>query len=545
MKRPLIITILIICLTCPAAIHGDHLPDSTASAIALKPSAPTDEIIAHAKHYADQGMYTEQAGLLEGLLREKRNLTSRQQVYVLYTLAYSYYATGVYQRCFNHLFQLLSLEKSKELKEYDCLAHILLADIYARFDNPNKAASMLSLAERDLRSAALNRQQRDNLRQRIHQQWSTVYAMRKEWPQFLSALHMADSLGEHDATDRTRRLLDYGIYYWQTGDTRLASNYFEQIIAQPEWTYDRMAAICNYADLLVEGKQYTRAGEITDLGFSLLEGHRNDEMKASLLRIKARLLANEGDGAAAYRTLEQSIAISDSIDKWHSRHSVLEAARDYEQSLDEAEKQHIIDTHRYRLYQIIGLVVIVLAVILMATWLWIKSKRVASRNRDLEQQLKQQLRSHAEDLTRTREDLSKKQRNIVALTLKMARLNELLGKTVDETNSDDAEMRIKALRAELKSSSINRNVWEIFDLLFEQTDPKFYASLRQRHPDLTRGETRMCAYIMMNLSTKEIAVVTNRSARTVESVKYRLGKKINVPDGMTTADYLRSLSDVT
>lgn len=536
MKSPVII-ILLLLLSAPR-ISADTIP-------AAGGVATPNEIMAHAKHYADLGMYTEQAELLESLLRDNRDLKLRQQIELLYSLSFSYYATGVYQRCFNHLFQLLPIDKPGELKEYDCLAHIILADIYVRFDNPNKAAAVLTQAEKDLRHSTCDRQRRDNLWQRIHQQWSTVHAARKEWPQFLSSIQMADSLGEHTEVDRTRRLLDYGIYYWQTGDTRLASNYFEQIIAQPEWSYDRMAAICNYADLLVEKKQYDRAREITDLGLSLLNGHKNDAMKADLLRIKAKLLDLKGDSPGAYTLLEQSYQLSDSIEKWHSRHSVLEAARDYELSLDEAEKQNILHSQRYRLYQIIALAVLVLTVFLIALGLWVKGKRVKARNLQLELQLRQQLKEHADDLTKTKEDLSKKQRNIVALTLKMARLNEILGKTVDESNTEDAELRINTLRTELKSSAINRNVWEIFDLLFEQTDPKFYAALRKRHPDLTQGETRMCAYIMMNLSTKEIAVVTNRSARTVESVKYRLGKKINVPEGMSTADYLRSLSKAT
>lgn len=51
----------------------------------------------------------------------------------------------------------------------------------------------------------------------------------------------------------------------------------------------------------------------------------------------------------------------------------------------------------------------------------------------------------------------------------------------------------------------------------------------------------MCAYIFMNLGTKEIATMTNRSTRTVETVKYRLNKKLSPPDGISLGDYLRSL----
>lgn len=53
----------------------------------------------------------------------------------------------------------------------------------------------------------------------------------------------------------------------------------------------------------------------------------------------------------------------------------------------------------------------------------------------------------------------------------------------------------------------------------------------------------MCAFIIMNMSTKEIAQLTNRSVRTVENIKYNIGKKMALPEGQSLTMYLRSLTE--
>ena len=55
-------------------------------------------------------------------------------------------------------------------------------------------------------------------------------------------------------------------------------------------------------------------------------------------------------------------------------------------------------------------------------------------------------------------------------------------------------------------------------------------ALHARHPDLSDNERMMCAYLKMNLSTKEIAPLLNISVRGVETIRYRLRKKFGFGD---------------
>ncbi|MEC3905734.1 transcriptional regulator [Tamlana sp. 2201CG12-4] len=67
--------------------------------------------------------------------------------------------------------------------------------------------------------------------------------------------------------------------------------------------------------------------------------------------------------------------------------------------------------------------------------------------------------------------------------------------------------------------------WQLFEYNFNQVHKEFFEDLRSKYPALTHKDLKLCAYIKMNLSTKEIAPLLNISVRGVETHRYRLKKK--------------------
>lgn len=78
------------------------------------------------------------------------------------------------------------------------------------------------------------------------------------------------------------------------------------------------------------------------------------------------------------------------------------------------------------------------------------------------------------------------------------------------------------------------------DLTFyvEQESQDFYNKLKKRHPDLSLLDLRLCTLIKLGLNTKEIANLTNKSVRGVESGKFRLKKKLDLDTSKDIYDYL-------
>ena len=83
--------------------------------------------------------------------------------------------------------------------------------------------------------------------------------------------------------------------------------------------------------------------------------------------------------------------------------------------------------------------------------------------------------------------------------------------------------------------------WDVFQNNFDLIHEKFFRNLRERYPSLTATDLRFCALLRLNLSTKDIAQMTNLTIRGVEAARYRLRKKLDIPDGTGLVDFLIDL----
>lgn len=63
-------------------------------------------------------------------------------------------------------------------------------------------------------------------------------------------------------------------------------------------------------------------------------------------------------------------------------------------------------------------------------------------------------------------------------------------------------------------------------------------AVKEKHPTITANELKLCAYVRMNISTKEIAQLMNISVRGVEISRYRLRKKLGIGPEKNLFDYL-------
>jgi DNA-binding CsgD family transcriptional regulator len=88
----------------------------------------------------------------------------------------------------------------------------------------------------------------------------------------------------------------------------------------------------------------------------------------------------------------------------------------------------------------------------------------------------------------------------------------------------------------------NDEDWEHFAIHFDQVHSNFLANLKGRYPTLTSTDQKLCAYLRMNLSSKEIAQLMNISLRGVEISRYRLRKKLQVPTEVNLYDYFIQLN---
>ncbi len=92
---------------------------------------------------------------------------------------------------------------------------------------------------------------------------------------------------------------------------------------------------------------------------------------------------------------------------------------------------------------------------------------------------------------------------------------------------------------------INRSIdsdkqWEVFESHFENVHEEFLKRLKENYPDLSPRELKLCAYLRLNISSKEIANLMNISVRGVEISRYRLRKKLGLEHDTNLTDFILS-----
>lgn len=114
-------------------------------------------------------------------------------------------------------------------------------------------------------------------------------------------------------------------------------------------------------------------------------------------------------------------------------------------------------------------------------------------------------------------------------------LSKLLRSTAAET---DEKHLVNNLVKKINKDLRNEKNWELFNNYFDEVHQDFINRVKEKHTDLTPKELRLCAYLRMNISTKEIAPLMNISVRGVEISRYRLRKKLNLSHDVNLTDYI-------
>ena len=161
-------------------------------------------------------------------------------------------------------------------------------------------------------------------------------------------------------------------------------------------------------------------------------------------------------------------------------------------------------------------------------------RRLAEQKAELSRKEMEIMQKRQIDL---KNELEIKNRELTSKVLKLVRNNEFIIHLTEELKQLLLELNprenakkehVRELMAQLRSQS-NDNSDTEFKYYFEQVYSSFYDNLLRTYPGLTAKDLRLCAFLRLGLSTKEISIITFREIRSVESSRNRLRKKMNIP----------------
>ncbi|TPE44533.1 transcriptional regulator [Pontibacter mangrovi] len=177
--------------------------------------------------------------------------------------------------------------------------------------------------------------------------------------------------------------------------------------------------------------------------------------------------------------------------------------------------------------------------------------------RKLEQEKQEHLRQealqHEQKLVKLRNEqlkaeLSSKSRELASTALNIVNKNEMLQSIGHELNKlQDAdgnrlpEKQLRKIQNIISDGMTSRNDWELFEKSFNETNANYFKKLKEGYPELTPNDLKLCAYLRMNMSSKEIASLLNITVRGVELRRYRLRKKLNMDPEKSLVEFVMEM----
>ncbi len=138
-------------------------------------------------------------------------------------------------------------------------------------------------------------------------------------------------------------------------------------------------------------------------------------------------------------------------------------------------------------------------------------------------------------------EIENKNRELAISTMSLIKKNEFLRTIKSQLKNIDSKQEVRSVIKSIDRNITNEDDWKFFEEAFNNADKDFLKKVKEVHSDLTPNDLKLCAYLRLNLSSKEIAPLLNISVRSVEVKRYRLRKKISLPHENSLSDYLLSL----
>ena len=138
-------------------------------------------------------------------------------------------------------------------------------------------------------------------------------------------------------------------------------------------------------------------------------------------------------------------------------------------------------------------------------------------------------------------EIDSKTRELSVSTMSIIKKNEILNTIKNELADIKDDQKLKPVIKIINKNLTNTGDWKMFEEAFNNADRDFLKKIKEIHSNLTPNDLRLCAYLRLNLSSKELARLLSISIKSVEIKRHRLRKKMELPHETNLVDYILSI----
>lgn len=480
-----------------------------------------------------------------------------------------YYLEGKMADASASFYRALRYADLLENKNLAAIALMNMGNVLIRQANYDKAIEYLELAL-TYHQDGKNRKEEANVLHNlgiVHFETSD-YEQAKKY--YLQALVIQEELNA-EMPELVKIYNNLGVIAKEEGAFEMASEYYLRTLELARAADDRS----------------TEAAVLTNLGSIKLNQKDPDGLPfftesleiARHLGLRKLVLANYNNLVQHYtafsnfeKALDYAIkhqALNDSIYNEETAAKIIELQTRYDTGMKEKENlllisENLMRKQTQRFFMIASIVLVVLSVPLLRAFMLkrktlLQSRVLFARESELTKlkidsienqnhHLSELLFAEEEIKSLQKQRLQQKSQELTSATMLIASKNEVftklkkLAEGVKDDASDKNKQWISEIIGEIDRQTDFENQWDQFKTHFESIHKLFFTGLLRCNPSLTQTDLQLCAYIKLNMSTKEICRLMNIAYKSVNMQRYRLRKKFGLEEGQTLDEFIHMLT---
>lgn len=478
--------------------------------------------------------YTKEALKMYEKIRDMKNLYDlREQSEATYSLAELYLISGDPLNALKSAGRLMTIPLPDSLKYYRINGYLSLSNIFRQLEDDEKFehSIMMGMKHLEAESDIISESQYKVYKSALLSQKAALMIIKENFQEALNLFLEAKRLNPKisDTID-----VNIGSMYSTQKHHDIALQYFMSALNSSNSEVRGVAAF-NIALGYAQEGLYDQYFDFINTHAKELDYWSNHVQAITLSAIKSEAYEKLGD----FKNALIAQRVADSLrNEIMPDEKIREIEREYAK-IEMAEKDASLKTIADKYDKSNKMMWCVLALLLAACVVLVVVMCKLRREKQEKFYQREEYERHIEDLNDALEMRNQEMSSMAMRLASMSEKLENLREVVSDSKSKKNEI-IDAVNSTLRQVSSEKEVWNTFMEYFEGVNQSFFDRLHVLHPDLTNAEIRMCAFILLNRTNKEIATILNRSTRTVETIKYNLRKKLGIT--VPTESYLRSIS---
>ncbi len=346
----------------------------------------------------------------------------------------------------------------------------------------------------------------------------------------------------NDILGITRILTLQGMILYKMDSLSQAKNKYQKVIAISENNGHNISiaeGLYRIAQVEDRLKNHDSAMYYIDKAIALSDSLSFLDKKVTSLYLKGKLLEQKGDSMAAVKYFYASEQIKDSLlgrQNPAKSHSVLLEYKDEQHKKELSGFKSILAQKNYIIFLIIFLLILTGSI---SYFVINKYRFRLLKSNDLRLELEAALDEEKETKDYMNRKLTSSSAFIASNTDVLKETNNLLEKIKTSIRAEDLSNDVNQIQRQIEEKLTLDEAWDSFFHHFNEVHPQFLKSLPSKS-DLSKTELKLCSFLKMNLTIKEISELMNISSSSLRVTTHRIKKKMNLSKDISLHQFLHS-----